>query len=93
MIMNNEMILNNREEKQNKVYNMVTTAAKSIISDIALYYSKVLERKLDNKQTLHLLNAQLAFVMTVFPTECSFILRILCACWLLTALQRCKEVL
>ncbi len=91
--MNNEMILTNREQVLNRVYNMLMNTVKHPLDGITSYYSRVLEREVDNKQTLSLLNAQLAFFMTVFPADCSFVLRILCGCWLVAALLKCKELL
>lgn len=60
---------------------------------LTYYYSRVLERRLSTKQTLSLLNAQLAFLMTVFPVDCSVVLRLACAGWLVAALMRCREVI
>jgi hypothetical protein len=97
--MNNIISFNVREQEQNNVVNTVATTiarfvsskAQQSVSHVTYYYSKVLEQELDNKQTLCLLNAQLAFVMTVFPTGCPWLLRIACACWLVSALLKCKE--
>ena len=97
--MNNIISFNVRKEEQNNVVNTVANTIAKFVScktqqTVACanhYYSKVLEQELDNKQTLCLLNAQLAFVMTVFPTGCPWLLRIACACWLVSALLKCKE--
>lgn len=91
--MTNEMILTDREQKLNKFFNLMQAAMKRPVDNITLYYNKVLERELNNKQVLCLLNVQLAFIMTVFPIDCSFLLRIVCICWLLTALLKCREEL
>lgn len=91
--MNNEMILNSREQKVNGIFKATVTTVNNLIAGIASYYGSVLERDIDNKQTLALINAQLAFVMTVFPIEASLLLRLLCALWLVAALLKCKEVL
>ncbi len=91
MIMNNNVILANREQKTSKSYNLMMTAIERPLTRITLHYSEVLERKLDTRQTLCLLNAQIAFIMTVFPIDCSFLLRILCGCWLVNALLKCKK--
>lgn len=55
------------------------------------YYAKVMEREVNTRQTLLLLNAQLAFVMTVFPIEAPFAVRVVCCLWLLNALWKCKQ--
>ena len=57
---------------------------------LASYYSKVLETEINLRQTLLLLNAQLAFFFNVFPT-CSLFLRALCILWLCDALMKCKR--
>lgn len=90
--MNNEMTLT-REQKLDIVLNRMAYAVNRPLRKTTAYYSHVLQRKLSTRQTLCLLNAQLAFFMTVFPTDCSILLRILCACWLVKALLKCKEVL
>lgn len=56
------------------------------------YYSEMLNKKLSTKQTLHLLNTQLAFVMAVFP-GCSLIMRMIFLSWLITAVIQCSKAL
>lgn len=58
---------------------------------LADYYSKVLETEIDFRQTLLLLNAQLAFFFAAFPVDCSLFLRGLCIFWLCNALMKCKR--
>ena len=89
--MNNEMILNAREEKMNVVMNQVAAAVRRPLSMLTDYYSSVLNKKLSTKQTLTLLNAQLAFVMTVFA-GCSLPVRALLLAWLVGALLKCKRL-
>ena len=60
---------------------------------LARYYSSVLDRPINLKQTLLLLNAQTAFLMAAFPVECPLLLRAACGYWLYRALMRCKEAL
>lgn len=55
------------------------------------YYAKVMEREVSLRQTLLLLNAQLAFVMTVFPIEAPFAMRVVCCLWQLNALWKCRQ--
>jgi len=61
------------------------------IALLSLYYSHCLDREITIKQTWLLLNAQAAFVMTVFPVSGPFYLRLICAAWLLYALRLCKK--
>lgn len=55
------------------------------------YYAKVMEREVSLRQTLLLLNAQLAFALTVFPVEAPFAARVVCCLWLLNALWKCRQ--
>lgn len=91
--MNNNLIITNREQKLNKLYNMMSAAVEQSLLPVTSYYNKVLERELDNRQTISLLNAQLAFIMTVFPVDSPIVLRLLCAAWLVKALLWCKKIL
>ena len=89
--MNNEMILNAREEKMNVVMNQVAAAIRRPLGMLTDYYSSVLNKKLSTKQTLCLLNAQCAFIFTVF-SGCSLMLRALLLAWLVGALLKCKQL-
>lgn len=91
--MNNEMIFTAREQRLDLVLNQVALAINRPLRRLTSYYSKTLERELNVRQTLLLINAQLAFVMTVFPVDCHFLLRVLCACWLVKALHDCRKCL
>jgi len=91
--MNNEMILNNREQRIDLVLNQAALSARKPLQRLASYYGQVLERRLSIKQTLCLLNAQLAFVMTVFPVDCAVLLRLACGAWLVSALLKCRNEL
>ncbi|MFC2713711.1 MAG: ATP-binding protein, partial [Segatella salivae] len=57
------------------------------------YYSAVLGREISMRQTLHLLNAQLAFVFVVLPADISFVARAVCCGWLLKAVMACRKSL
>ena len=88
-IMTNEMIFNVR--KSDNAIEVMKQMAERPLSELTRYYSGVLERQLSKRQTLHLLNAQLAFLLTVFPTM-SLILRILCLVWFVGAVLKCREL-
>ena len=64
-----------------------------LIGKLSLYYSTVLERQIDNRQTWHLLHAQLAFLMVSFPVECPLLLRMAFAAWFVISVKMCKQVL
>jgi hypothetical protein len=65
--------------------------ARQIIVALSLYYSKILEEKISVKQTLLLLNAQIAFIFAIFPASFSLILRFLLIVWFATAVIQCKR--
>lgn len=60
---------------------------------LSAYYSECLEREMSTSQTLHLLNAQAAFIMNVFPVECPWLLRIAFGAWLAIAIKGCYDAL
>lgn len=60
---------------------------------LSAYYSSVLERKVSLRQTLLLVNAQMAFFFTVFPVAGPLLLRLLCCAWLLHAVLKCKQAM
>ncbi len=71
--------------------NSITNKVKSPIILLAKYYSIVLERKISIRQTLLLLNAQIAFVFAVFPVNIGFIARGICCAWFIKAVLVCKN--
>lgn len=87
--MNTELMI--REEKMNTVMNLHAAIIQPL-EKLAQYYGSVLGRKLNVKQTLHLLNAQVAFLMTVFP-DCAVPVKALCLTWFIAAVLKCREKL
>ena len=65
--------------------------AKQPIVTLSIYYSKILEEKISVKQTLLLLNAQISFVLAIFPASFSLILRFLFIVCFATAVVQCKR--
>ncbi|MBR1688813.1 MAG: hypothetical protein IJ710_09875 [Prevotella sp.] len=57
------------------------------------YYSQLLERRINIRQTLALVNAQVAFFLAVFPMESPIFIRFACLAWLVSALLKCKKEL
>lgn len=86
--MTNEMMITAR--KPGLSTEVMKQMAERPLAGLTRYYSDVLERQLSTRQTLLLLNAQLAFLMTVFPSM-SFALRILCLTWLVGAVVKCRR--
>ena len=87
------MMMNVSEQKFELVMMQLAKAVRRPLTRLSGYYSKVLERPVDNRQTLLLLNAQLAAFVTIFPIECPTLLRVACATWFLSALLKCKAAL
>lgn len=69
----------------------IATLAGRTGSLLAGYYSQLLGTKVTVRQTLLLLNAQTAFLFTVFPADCHMLLRCACARWLVSALLKCRN--
>ena len=76
---------------QINILNSIANKVKSPITALAKYYSVVLERKISIRQTLLLLNAQIAFVFAVFPVNIGFIARAICCAWFVKAVLTCKK--
>lgn len=92
--MKNEMTLTAGRTEAQDTY--VSTAAMARMAARALaplcrYYSDIIGQAVGTRQTLHLINAQLAFFCTVFPATCPFVVRLLFFFWLLSALQKCRN--
>ena len=88
--MQNEMTLNAREMNMQIVMNMMASAALRPLQAVANYYSRTLEQSVSLRQTLLLLQAQAAFVATVFM-DSPMALRLLCAAWLTGSLLKCRK--
>lgn len=78
---------------QNEFAKKIVRQLLSPLAWLRQYYEQVTERKLSLQETGWLLNAQLAFVMTVFPIEAPFTTRLLCCLWLLHAVLKFKQFL
>ncbi len=91
--MNNEMILNSRETRLYTVVNLLSAAVRRPLDWLTLYYIRALARPVSRRQTLVLVNAQLAFLATVLPAECPVVVRLLALAWLVSAVLKCREEL
>jgi hypothetical protein len=56
------------------------------------YYSSIFEKELSLRQTLLLVNAQVAFFCAAFPVEGPLWIRLSCCAWLLHALRSLKGI-
>ncbi len=57
------------------------------------YYSMVLERDINSRQTWALLEAQAALFLGILPVGYAFTIRLIALLWLVLAVKRCKELL
>ena len=57
------------------------------------YYSIVLERNLNMRQTWALIEAQAAFFLGILPVGYAFILRAVALVWFIIALKKCRKLL
>ena len=57
------------------------------------YYSSVLERDINMRQTWNLIEVQTAFFAGIMPANYSLWLRAACCAWFLWALKRCRRML
>ena len=81
-ILTPEVALNNKSTKNTiETIKSIANTAMKPVNWLSTYYSSVLGQKISTKQTLLLLNAQVAFVMTAFPAEAHFVVRIICLSW------------
>jgi hypothetical protein len=95
-MMNKEMALSTRhgiwQSIADKMYhfNEMLSAPLQMICN---YYSLVLERRLNIRQTWALLEAQAAFFLGILPVGYAFVLRAVALVWLIIALKKCKRIL
>lgn len=57
------------------------------------YYSSMLERDINMRQTWSLIEVQTAFFAGIMPANYSLWLRAACCAWFLMALKRCRRLL
>lgn len=65
----------------------------SVMNTIAGFYGKQLERDVNRRQTLALLEAQLAFFLGIMPIDMPMTLRIAFTVWTIVAVKKCKRCL
>ena len=75
----------------NTIANLIVARLTSYVEVLRKYYSNVLERDIDMRQTWLLVNAQLAFVFAAFPVSGPILLRTACCLWFLHAVLLCKR--
>ena len=71
----------------------VTNTYDNMMNHVTDFYSKQLERNINRRQTLALLEAQLAFFLGIMPIDMPMILRIAFTVWTVVAVKKCKRCL
>ena len=84
---------NHSEQTLQQRINRIKALVSKPLCLLASYYSAVLDREISMRQTLLLLNAQLAFVFVVMPSDASLIGRAICCAWFLKAVLACRKAL
>ena len=56
------------------------------------YYSAVMEREINDRQTWSLIEVQTAFFAGIMPADYSLLLRAACCLWFYLALKRCRRL-
>ena len=87
----NMTTLSARETTTVAAMQQAMATAKKAADRLCKYYSDVLERDLNLRQTWLLVNAQLAFACAVLPAESPLLLRAACCGWFLHAVLKCRE--
>ena len=71
----------------------VTNTYDNMMNHVNDFYSKQLERNINRRQTLALLEAQLAFFLGIIPIDMPMALRIAFTVWTVVAVKKCKRCL
>lgn len=94
--MKKEMTLSVNSANEMRLNTFFASAKKGLmlpITWLSQYYSAVLNKEIDAKTTLQLLNVQAAFTLAVLPAEAPFLFRIICTAWFALAISGCKRCL
>ena len=71
----------------------MTNTYDNMMNHVTDFYSKQLERNINRRQTLALLEAQLAFFLGIMPIDMPMALRIAFTVWTVVAVKKCKRCL
>ncbi len=92
--MKKELVLTTNNPGTHNISEVISSikeyAARPIVS-LSKYYTKLIGEKISTRQTMLLLNAQIAAVFAIFPLNYSIILRVLFIVWFATSVIQCKK--
>ena len=63
----------------------------NVMNTVASFYGKQLERNVSRRQTLLLIEAQLAFFLGIMPVDMHITLRLALTLWTVVAVRKCKK--
>ena len=89
--MENNITLNNRFVALNAIVGAVLSKLSVPVEMLRKYYTSVLEREIDVRQTWLLINAQLAFIFAALPVDGPMVFRMACCGWIIHAALLCKR--
>jgi len=89
--MENNITISRRFFVLSTIVNIVLSKVSVPVEALRKYYSSVLEREIDMRQTWLLINAQAAFVFAALPADGPLVLRMACCAWFIHAVLLCKR--
>ena len=92
--MKKELVLTTNNSGTRNISEIISSIKEHALRPIVIlskYYTKLMGEKISTRQSLLLLNAQVAAVFIIFPLSYSIILRILFIIWFATSVIQCKK--
>lgn len=93
--MKKEITLTERNEAYNdlsQLFNDAGTWLHAPAAWLRRYYSAILEREVSSRQASFITQAQLSFILAVFPIMPSALLHAACIGWFLVSLYKCRDI-
>ena len=94
--MERQMTINMQQTIGNRLKESIRKMTEIInmpVNRLGEYYSLVLERDINSRQTWALIEAQAALFLGILPIGYAFTIRLIALVWLIIAIKRCKELL
>lgn len=95
-IMEKQITLEQAGTACGKINSMIKKATSMLNAPLRLlgrYYSYVIERNLDMRQTKAITEAQMAFFATILPVEMPILLHLAACMWFIMSLKKCRSLL
>lgn len=77
----------------NSMIKKATSMLNAPLRLLGRYYSYVIERNLDMRQTKAITEAQMAFFATILPVEMPILLHLAACTWFIMSLKKCRSLL